>query len=74
MNIKKYWVLFSNYKIKDCQVLATRISRELGGNDDVTALEVGAVNEKDLEKVETISHGALFHILSSISVIKCYNK
>ena len=38
-------------KIKDCQVLATRISRELGGNDDVTALEVGAVNETDLEKV-----------------------
>lgn len=40
-------------KIKDCQVLATRISRELGGKDDITALEVGAVNEKDLEKVKT---------------------
>ena len=39
-------------QIKDCQVLATRLSRTCGGNDDETALEVGAVNEQDLAKVE----------------------
>lgn len=31
--------------------MGTKISRKLGGNDDVTALEVGAVNQEKLEKV-----------------------
>ncbi|XP_028392353.1 39S ribosomal protein L3, mitochondrial-like isoform X1 [Dendronephthya gigantea] len=44
-------------QLKDCQVLAMRISRELGGNDDITALEVGAVNENDLEKVNKADFG-----------------
>jgi hypothetical protein len=46
------WLLTFTTQIKDCQVLATRISRELGGSDDVTALEVGAVNQTDLAKVK----------------------
>ena len=31
--------------------MTTKISRKLGGKDDVTALEVGAIDQVKLEKV-----------------------
>ena len=31
--------------------MATKIARKLGGSDDVTALEVGGVNQTKLDKV-----------------------
>ena len=45
-----------------------RISRELGGNDDITALEVGAVNENNLEKVCHLLQ--VFHCVLS-SMVHC---
>lgn len=38
-------------KVKDCQVVQTRISRHHGGNDHKTELQVGAVDEDQLYKV-----------------------
>ena len=38
-------------KIKDCQVVQTRISREHGGRDHKTELQVGGVAETQLYKV-----------------------
>ena len=40
-------------KIKDCQVVQTRISREHGGRDHKTELQVGGVAETQLYKVKT---------------------
>lgn len=42
---------FKTKKIKDCQVVQTRISRHHGGKDHKTELQVGAVDENDLYKV-----------------------
>ena len=41
-------------KIKDCQVVQTRISREHGGRDHKTELQVGGVAETQLYKVKTV--------------------
>ena len=38
-------------KIKDCQVVQARISREHGGNDHKTELQVGSLDETQLYKV-----------------------
>lgn len=38
-------------KIKDCQVIQARISREHGGRDHKTELQVGGVEETQLYKV-----------------------
>lgn len=40
-------------KVKDCQVIQTRISREHGGQDHKTELQVGGVAETQLYKVIT---------------------
>jgi len=40
-------------KIKDCQVVQSRISREHGGRDHKTELQVGGVAETQLYKVIT---------------------
>ena len=40
-------------KIKDCQVVQTRMSREHGGRDHKTELQVGGVAEAQLYKVKT---------------------
>ena len=38
-------------KIKDCQVVQARMSREHGGNDHKTELQVGSLDETQLYKV-----------------------
>lgn len=48
-------------KIKDCQVVATRISRDLGGRDDSTELQVGAVEETQLYNVSKVTSYNLIH-------------
>ena len=44
-------IFLKTKKIKDCQVVQTRISRHHGGKDHKTELQVGAVDENDLYKV-----------------------
>jgi len=44
-------------QIKDCQVVQTRISRQHGGNDHKTELQVGAVDETQLYKVRKAQFG-----------------
>jgi len=44
-------------EIKDCQVVQTRISREHGGRDHKTELQVGGVAETQLYKVKKSQYG-----------------
>lgn len=44
-------IFLNTKKIKDCQVVQTRISWHHGGKDHKTELQVGAVDENDLYKV-----------------------
>ena len=46
-----YYKTCAQIKIKDCQVVQTRISRHHGGKDHKTELQVGAVDEDQLYKV-----------------------
>ena len=65
-NSYRLTVIKINSQIKDCQVVATRISRELGGRDDSTELQVGAVEETQLYNVSKIN----FHVLVPNSSLK----
>ena len=51
-------------KIKDCQVVQTRISRHHGGKDHKTELQVGAVDENELYKVMAL-------LTNYLSVMHC---
>ena len=55
-------------KIKDCQVIQARISREHGGRDHKTELQVGGVEETQLYKVMRVNDLSSFlgHVCSGI--------